>query len=274
LPQLRESVLYPAIEQIVAKYRSMGGVKVVVQTTGDIVTPKIVDELLSRGAWMISVSGMDDFHEGMDEAYRRNLTDKLTQIFERAGMHRSGLKAGERKWHEEAGPVFSFFGATPDAWIGKIWPRGRAWSNSLSRATLADNFCNAWSGGLNFLNIGEAGSEVSIEPNGNVYPCCMKTRMPIGNLLEEPLIEILQSLIGHPVYEAISMGHPERMGISSGWSPTHFFERSGTKTPSGVSYRNVCIGCDRFHEEVLGPMLKRLRQDRLAKRAAASALGK
>ena len=28
LPQIRESVLYPAIEQIVAKYRNVGGVKV------------------------------------------------------------------------------------------------------------------------------------------------------------------------------------------------------------------------------------------------------
>jgi hypothetical protein len=202
----------------------------------------------------------------MDEEHRRHLTSKLTEMFEGAGMHRSGLKAGERKWHEEVGPVFSFFGATPDAWIGKIWPRGRAWSNSLSRATVADNFCNAWSGGLNFLNIGEAGSEVSVEPNGNVYPCCMKTRLPIGNLLEEPLMDIVQSLVGHPVYEAISMGHPERMGISHGWPSGQFFERSRTTTPAGRPYQNLCIGCDRFHEEVLGPVIKRLRQERLAKR--------
>jgi hypothetical protein len=224
-----------------------------------------VEELLGRGVWMISVSGMDDFHEGMDEEYRRQLMARLTEMFEHAGMHRSGLKAGERKWHEETGPTFSFFGATPDAWIGKIWPRGRAWNNGLSTATLRDNFCNAWSGGLNFLNIGEAGSEVSIEPNGNVYPCCMKTRMPMGSLLEEPLMEILQSLVGHPVYEAISMGHPERMGISYGWSPGQFLERSRTRTPSGGPYQNLCIGCDRFHEEVLGPVINQLRRERLAK---------
>jgi hypothetical protein len=270
LPQVRESVLYRAMDLITEKYVNAGGVKVVVQTTGDLVTPKIVDELLQHGAWMISVSGMDDFHEGMDEEQRRELTGKLTQMFEGAGMHRSGLKAGERKWHEEAGPVFSFFGATPDAWIGKIWPRGRAWSNGLSRATLGDNFCNAWSGGLNFLNIGEAGSEVSIEPNGNVYPCCMKTRVPIGNLIEESLMDIVQSLVGHPAYEAISMGHPERMGISYGWSPSHFFERSRTITPSGRPYQNLCLGCDQFHEKVLGPVIKQLREARLAKRGSAT----
>ncbi|HVY71428.1 MAG TPA: radical SAM/SPASM domain-containing protein [Verrucomicrobiae bacterium] len=268
LPQIREPVLYPAIEQIVQKYQPVGGVKIAVQTTGDLVTPKIVEELLARGVWMISVSGMDDFHEGFTEARRAELTAKLTAMFEGAGMHRSGLRAGERKWHEEAGPVFSFFGATPDAWIGKIWPRGRAWANGLSKAKITDNFCNAWSGGLNFLNLGQAGSEVSVEPNGNVYPCCMKTKLPVGNLVEEPLMGILQSLVGHPVYEAIAMGHPERMGIQDGWSPERFIERARAKTVTGHAYQNLCIGCDRFHEEVLGPKLAELRRGRLAKRRA------
>ena len=262
VPQTRESVLYPAIERIVAKYRPVGGVNVVVQTTGDLVTEKIVDELLRLGVWMISVSGMDDFHEGFTPERRDQLTAKLTKMFEQTGMHRSGLHANERKWKDEAGPVYSFFGATEDAWIGKIWPRGRAWKNNLSRATLADNYCNAWSGGLNFLNLGLAGSEVSIEPNGNVYPCCMKTKFPIGNLVEEPLLGILQSLVGHPVFESISMGHPERMGIQHGWSPETFMAKSRTTRPDGQSYQNLCIGCDRFQAEVLGPVLAELRAAR------------
>jgi hypothetical protein len=210
----------------------------------------------------------------MNEERRNELTAKLTEMFEKAGMHRSGLHAAERKWHEEDGPVFSFFGATPEAWIGKIWPRGRAWNNDLSKATLADNFCNAWSGGLNFLNIGQAGSEVSVEPNGNVYPCCMKTKFPIGNLLEESLMDILHSLVGHPVYEAISMGHPERMGIRDGWLPAQFIERSRTVTPTGRTYQNLCIGCDRFHEEVLGPVLAELRRVRLVKRSSVGSTAK
>jgi hypothetical protein len=56
--------------------------------------------------------------------------------------------------------IFSFFGATPDAWIGKLWPSGRAWTNGLSTALYKDNFCNAWSGGLNFLNVGYSGKEL------------------------------------------------------------------------------------------------------------------
>jgi len=214
---------------------------------------------------------MDDFHEGFTEARRTELTAHLTDLFEQAGMQRSGLRAAERKWQDEPGPVFSFFGATPEAWIGKIWPRGRARQNRLSTATLQDNFCNAWSGGLNFLNLGRAGSEVSIEPNGNVYPCCLKTRQPLGNLVEEPLMDILHSLEGHPVFEAIAMGHPERMGLRYGWDVERFFDRSKTVMPDGSSYQNLCIGCDRFQEEVVGPVLAELKRTRLARRQPAHA---
>ena len=42
----------------------------------------------------------------------------------------SGVSPTRRKWHEEEGPLFSFFGATPESWIGKLWPRGRAWQQT------------------------------------------------------------------------------------------------------------------------------------------------
>jgi len=166
-------------------------------------------------------------------------------------------------------PVYSFMGANPEEWIGPIWPRGRAWDNELSSATLDDNFCNRWSGGLNFMNHGRLGSEVSIEPDGNVYPCCLKTKAPLGNLTEEPLTDILDSLAGHPAFEAINAGAPERMGAAFGWDEATFLRHSETKTPSGETYRNLCIGCDRFHEQVLGPIIDGLRQARLSGRDAA-----
>ena len=172
------------------------------------------------------------------------------------------------------GPLYSFFGATPDAWIGKLWPRGRAWQNSLSHATLADNFCNRWSGGLNFLRHQYNGSEVSIEPDGAVYPCCVKTKLPIGSLLEDNLIEILDSLVGVPAYEAITMGHPERMGLADGWSEAKFLAHSKTTMPDGAPYENLCIGCDRFHEEVLGPVLEAARARRRAANGVVEAVAR
>jgi MoaA/NifB/PqqE/SkfB family radical SAM enzyme len=274
LDPVRTRVTYPVIEGLVARYRGAGGVKVIVQTTGDLLTADIVRDLLDRGVWMISVAGVDDFHVGMEgEAKQAAFKAELTAMMQAEGMRPSGVSTTHRKWFEEEGPLFSFFGATPDSWIGKLWPRGRAWQNGLSRATLADNFCNRWSGGLNFLRHGHSGSEVSIEPDGSVYPCCIKTKLPLGNLTEEPLIGILDSLAGDPVYEAINAGKPERMGLQHGWTEDLFLAKSHTTDPQGRPYANLCIGCDRFHEEVLGPRIEAARARRLARRAEALAIG-
>lgn len=263
---VRSTITYKVIEALNAKYRGQG-VRIIVQTTGDILNDAIVGELLARGVWMISVASVDDFHVGLEgEAKQQAFMAGLATLFERHGMRRSGLSAPPRKWFEEAGPVYSFFGAQPDSWIGKLWPRGRTWENGLSTATLADNFCARWSGGLNFLDHRYNGSEVSIEPDGAVYPCCVKTRLPIGNLTEEPLLEILDSLLGDPVYEAINAGKPERMGLSAGWSVESFLEHSRTMDPKGRPYANLCIGCDRFHEEVLAPRLREAKARRLRAR--------
>ena len=252
LEPVRVSILYPALEQLHGKYRDNGGVHLVVQTTGDVLNEGILDDLLRRHVHVVSVSGLDAFHAGLEkESAREALKQRLTLMFVSRGMLPLPAAPNRTGYGDQQRRYFSFFGATPDQWIGKIWPRGRAQVNDLSTATLADNFCNAWSGGLNFLQYRYSGSEVSVEPNGNVYPCCMKTQLAIGSLLEEGLEAILDRLVGNPVYEAISMGHPERMGISHGWTVEKFFEKSKVKLPNGRVYQNLCIGCDAFHREVL-----------------------
>jgi hypothetical protein len=261
LDPIRENVTYKVIERLQARYRHNGGIKIVVQTTGDLVTPQILDDLLERGIWMLSCAGLDDFHVNLDP---EKLKDELSRLFESRGMTPSGLSTQSRKWLDEDGPTYNFFGATPDAWIGKIWPRGRAWANGLSKATLDDNFCGRWSGGLDFLRYGYSGSEVSVEPNGDVYPCCMKTKLPIGNLTQDTLIEILDSLSSDPAFQAISAGTPDKMGLADGWSQETFRLKSQTTTPKGAPYANLCIGCDRFHEEVLAPRLAAAAQRRRA----------
>lgn len=249
LEPVRETVLHPALERLRRRYEGRGGVHLVVQTTGDTLTEKILGELLERGVDLVSVSGLDGFHVGLEkEEARAALQARLTDMFRARGME---PHPGDYRRFEEGRHYFEFFGAEPGTWIGRLWPRGRAQRNELSTATLADNFCNGWSGGLGFLARRQAGSEVSVEPDGSVYPCCIKTALPVGNLVEEPLEAILDRLVGDPVYEAISMGHPERMGISHGWSVEKFLEKSETTLPSGRTYRNLCVGCDAFHREVL-----------------------
>ncbi len=245
LEAIREPALYPALELLGKRYG--GEVNLVVQTTGDLVTAEIVRELLDRHVAVISVSGVDHYHAGLElETAQTALRDKLTTIFEAAGMHYGGTREESGPW-----PRYHFFGATPDVWIGKLWPRGRAWSNGLSTADMTENFCNRWSGGLGFLDYGREGSEVSVDPSGDVFPCCVKTRLPVGNLLEEPLESILRRSASDPVYQAISGGQPQRMGLARGWSEAKFLEMSRTTAPDGQPYANLCVGCDRFHEEVL-----------------------
>ena len=267
LEPVRTRVLYPAMERIRSRYAGRGGVELIVQTTGDLLTDPIIDELLAHGAGTVSVSGVDDFHSGMQgPAKQAAFRERLTRMFEAHGLRPVPAPVNAQAHPEEnSGPYYHFFGATPDAWIGSLWPRGRAWENGLSTATLADNFCNRWSGGLRFLEHRYNGSEVSIDPSGEVFPCCLKTRAPIGNLLEDDLIAILDSLAEEPAYQAISAGHPERMGRAYGWSEERFLEACRTTTPKGEPYVNLCIGCDRFHDAVLGPVIEAAR----ARRASA-----
>lgn len=247
LEAVREPALYPALELLWSRYR--GQVQLVVQTTGDLVTEAIVAELLERHVAVISVSGVDHFHAGLEEPEAQAaLRDKLAAVFDKFGMAYGGTREPGA-----SSPRYHFFGATPGTWIGKLWPRGRAWINDLSTADLTENFCARWSGGLNFLDFGREGSEVSVDPDGNVYPCCLKTRLAIGNLLNEPLESILRRRAGDPVYQAISAGQPQRMGLTHGWSEAKFLEKSRIITPGGQPYANLCIGCDRFHDEVLAP---------------------
>ncbi len=259
---VRERVLYPTLEKIRDKYRFTGGVNVVVQTTGDLLTPAIIDELLARDIWSISVSGMDDYHVGMEGDKKNVLANKIIEMLEAAGLKAADLAMDRQTRAKQGGPVYSMFGATDDSWIGKLWPRGRAWENGLSHATLEDNFCNNWSGGLNFLNMGHAGAEVSVDPSGDVYPCCIKTASPLGNLVEEPLVEILEDLRELPSMQAINAGKPEHMGKTHGWDEEKFLAACHTTTPAGDAYSNLCIGCDRFYTDVLGEILYKRQQQR------------
>ncbi|ABS63617.1 hypothetical protein Plav_2003 [Parvibaculum lavamentivorans DS-1] len=263
LDPVRETLFYPALEAAREKYGSRG-VRLSMQTTGDIVTPRMLDELRERGIWMIAIASLDDYHVGMEGDKRIIFVEKLTSMLEAAGFNAVPDPASGRDHLTEDGPFYVFFGAQPGKWIAELWPRGRAWEDGLSSADMKTNFCARWSGGKNFLNHGWAGAEVSIEPNGDVFPCCLKTKLPIGNLTEERLVDILDSLKGHPVFEALNAGEPWRMGESLGWSSEAFHAAAHTTTPQGKPYANLCIGCDRFHEERLGPVIAAIREKRRA----------
>jgi len=96
-------------------------------------------------------------------------------------------------------------------------------------------------GAQGFLDYHSPGSEVNIQL-ADVYPCCPMTCRPIGNLLDESLIAILDRCRQHPVYRALNEGRPEALGAFMGISEKHGIQRSR-------ELGNHCLWCDEFFTE-------------------------
>ncbi len=272
---VREDLFYPALDAIAARYGAAAP-RLGMQTTGDVMTIGHVEEMIARGIHTIAIASIDDYHAGMQGEKKFRFMDEVRMTMAAAGVEEVSLggkfdrrldvpSPAARK--DPDAPCFLFFGAQPDLWIGELWPRGRAFVNGLSKATYEDNFCARWSGGKSFLDYGKADSEVAIEPDGSVYPCCLKTRAPLGNLTEEKLTDILDDLRDEPALAAINDGDPERMGETYGWSRAAFEARAGAVDGKGAPRKNVCLGCDAFFAEKLGPVLAARRDARLGARA-------
>ena len=268
---VREELFYPVLDALKARYGDRGP-KISIQTTGDVLTPEILDECLARGVDSIAIASIDDYHVGMQGDKKFAFMEKIRELMTSRGVREVSLGGAKDKRLKEPdvaagrklnGPSFLFFGAQEDLWIGELWPRGRAFSNGLSKAGYDVNFCARWSGAKNFLHIGKAGSEVAIEPDGSIYPCCLKTKAPLGNLTEERLEDILTSVAALPAIQALNDGDPEGMGAAEGWTREHFQEQSKAKDGLGQDVSNMCLGCDRFFEQKLSKQLADLRQARL-----------
>src|SRR5262245_18661981 len=114
LKQVREVITYPAMEMLYDKYSDNGGVEITIQTTGDLLNERIVDELREHHVGHINVSGLDYHHEGVDP---ERLQEKLTRLFETRGMtHRPQTQTQSQHRSPEMigkGPFFNFYGAVP-----------------------------------------------------------------------------------------------------------------------------------------------------------------
>jgi len=156
---VREELFYPALQALHAKYGA-DLPKISIQTTGDILTEKILDECLQRGVSSIAIASIDDYHVGMKGERKFKFMEKIRELMASRGVKEVSL-GGENDDRlkapnldekiSETDPTFLFFGAQPDLWIGELWPRGRAFTNGLSKVSYETNFCARWSGGKNFL---------------------------------------------------------------------------------------------------------------------------
>lgn len=227
-------LLFDALAQLHARFGD--ATQLMVQTNGDLLDEPMLERLLAARVQRIDVSGMDRYHP--KSTLRRR--DALEALFRAHGMVAAGTLAGTTGTDSGSRRpvVYAFWGATEDLWIGPLWPRGRARRNRLSKAGPETNICGKWSGARGFLNYREPGCEVNVQL-ADVYPCCPMTCRPIGNLLAESLVGMLDRCAQHAVYRALNEGRPEKMGESLGISETMGRERTR-------DLGNHCLWCDEF----------------------------
>jgi organic radical activating enzyme len=237
-------LLFHAIQCLNDKYGD--ATQIWVQTNGDLLDRTMLQRLLDHRVRRIDVASMDKYH--VKGTLQR--APVLEAMFRASGMVladrdndqcASGLKNDQ--------PRYSFWGATEDEWIGPLWPRGRAFQKGLSKAGPEDRFCSLWSGAKHFLDYHDPGSEVNIQL-ADVYPCCPMTCHPLGNLLEEPLIAMLDRCQDHPAFRALNAGRPEAMGESLGITEDEGFRRS-------LALGNHCLWCDEFFTKHATDLLHR-----------------
>jgi hypothetical protein len=226
-------LLFHALTALYERYGEAS--QLMVQTNGDLLDAATLDRLLELHVCRLDVSSMDQYHPKTTLRRREHLTglfESRRMVEARTIARTAGTDSSPRRL------VYAFWGATEDQWIGPLWPRGRARQSSLSKAGPEHDFCGNWSGAKNFLNYRGEGCEVNVQL-ADVYPCCPMTCRPIGSLLAEPLIDILDRCALHPVYRALNEGRPEAMGEFMGIS-----EAEGRRRSRELG--NHCLWCDEF----------------------------
>ncbi len=230
---LDKELLYAALDALHEKFGSR--TRLMIQTNGDLLDERAVKELVARNVCRIDVSSMDEYHSN------RHTREHLERILDTDGLTYLEFPAfadGDGNVPEAA---YSFWGATPELWLGGVWPRGRAVGNGLWTKNPSHNFCNMWSGALGFLDNGSSQQEINIRLR-EVFPCCPGTSIPLGDAAKEPLLDILDRHRGDPIFEALNRGEPEAAGVDLGVSVESARQRI-------EELGSCCLWCDEFFEK-------------------------
>lgn len=250
---------FPVVDRLVQRYKDQGGVRIVVHSAGADIDGAAIAELSARGVEQFVFSwGEDGEVAGGESVCKRDgvmphslLRDKLASTTPELGGSADGevgLEDSRRAIHGDPHARHS----PHDVAIGAL----------LGRFGIPNGFCNSEDGGVNFLRHRYNGSKVLLHSNGDVFQCVKQTSVPLGNLREESLIRILEDLEGMPAFEAISAGRPERMGLSDGWSEERMYEAGRVGHVGSTACIDLCVACQFFHREVLGPRLREARNQR------------
>ncbi len=227
-PLVERKLLYELLDRLRARYQ--GRTQLWLQTNGDLLTDRILDQLLQRGVQRIDVPSSDPLHK--HQGAREPL---LRELLLSRGLVEDVAKTGATPPGQL---TFAFWGATEELWLTGNWARGRAMKNGLAKLQPDWNFCKIWSGARGFLDDGSPQQEINVQLF-RVYPCCPTTKLPLGDLRCEPLLAILDRVRQSPVFQALNRGAPEEMGVGTGIPVDRARARIRV-------LRDVCLFCDEY----------------------------
>ena len=228
-----KALLYGILDALHARFGD--ATRLMIQTNGDLLDVDTVEELVARHVRRIDVSSIDDHHTN------RHTREQLERILGSNGLTYLEFPSMVDEDGNMPAAAYSFWGATPELWLGGVWPRGRALESGLWSKNPSHNFCNRWSGALGFLDDGSPQQEINIRLY-DAYPCCPATKVSLGDVREESLTDILDRYRDDPVFHALNRGEPEAIGVEMGVS-VEFARRRIDELGSR------CLWCDEFFEK-------------------------
>lgn len=239
-PLTERAKLFAILDALADKYG--GAAQIMLQTNGDLLTPKRLDALLARGVTRIDVASIDRYHR--HAGARR---DELEALFRSRGMRGDNPDPLIEKdtYLKKDAASYGFWGATEDMWLGGNWARGRALQEDVWKRDGTHNFCAILSGARGFLGGTDLPQEISIQL-WRINPCCPGTREPMGDARVEDVADVLARVARSPVFQALNEGNPYAMGASLGLDEAHGRARA-------EALENVCFWCDEFFAQHFDP---------------------
>ena len=233
-PLADKKKLYLILDTLQSKYS--GRTQIMLQTNGDLLNEKILDQLLEKGITRFDIASIDRYHKKKGERI-----EFLKNLFLSRGLSddtTSPLIEKTNYLHKQSAS-FGFWGATEDMWLGGNWARGRAMEKDIWKKDPEHNFCAILSGAIGFLGgIENIPQEISIQL-WKINPCCPGTYYPLGDARTEKISAVLERISTNKVFQKLNEGEPWKMGEHLGIS----YEEAKNKTNE---LQNICLYCDYF----------------------------
>lgn len=226
--------LYLILDRL--QQRFGGTTQIMLQTNGDLLTPKILDTLIEKGVTRFDIASIDRYHK-----YAGDRIMILADLFESRGVNgddKDPLIDKEHYLHDKQ-LSWGYWGATEEMWLGGNWARGRAIEKNIWLRDPEHNFCTILSGARNFLGgYDDIPQEISIQL-WKINPCCPGTLYPMGDARTEKVVDVLQKVSKLEVFQKLNDGDPWKMGEHLGISEAEAKEHT-------AQTQNICLYCDQF----------------------------